>query len=512
VASNFEELSDADPGRLRRASYRILACFVFTCVYFTGVYPGAADSNQRSHFQLLRALAERGTAEIGPEIRDLGTHTDVSVYAGRSYSDKAPGLSVAAIPGYRAMRLFLPMPSSLDDWLVFYGARVLSVTLVVTLALAVFVRRAPSHPLLPLWLFALLFATPFAVYARSFFSHAFVAGLLFLSFALLSRGESRAAAAGAGFLAGAGVASEYPVVVIALCLTALAIARPSRARLSLFAAGAAIPAALLLGYQARYFGGTFHFPATFNQTYPILAHRGVGGISWPSPSAILGLFFDPSHGLLYFSPFLILWPAVAVGSLRRIRRDPPLLATALGPLLLVLLIAGFLPPHWRGGWCLGPRYLVAGFLLVFWLLANRERLANRPAARLLLLAAVVYAAAIVTVCGATYWMIPYSSWNPARTVSAHFLKVGLVEFNLGVAAGLSPRLSLLPPLAAAAIAFFAMLRALPFPKRVLAAATLAGLLAAAAVVAIRPSAAAIENSHRDGLASVLLPSMRPGWR
>ena len=88
-------------------------------MYFVGIYPGAADSNQRSHYQLLRALAERGTAEIGPEIRDLGTHTDVAVHAGNSYSDKAPGLSVAAIPGYRLLRLFLPMPASLEDWLVF---------------------------------------------------------------------------------------------------------------------------------------------------------------------------------------------------------------------------------------------------------------------------------------------------------------------------------------------------------------------------------------------------------
>jgi hypothetical protein len=510
VASNLT--ARPDPERIRRASYRILGCFVFLCVYFTGVYPGNADSNQRSHYQLLRALAERGTAEIGPEIRDLGTHTDVSVYAGRSYSDKAPGLSVAAIPGYRTMRLFLPMPASLDDWLVFYGARVLSVTLVVAIAIFVFIRRAGPTPFLPLWLFGLLFATPFPVYARSFFSHAFVAALLFLSFALLTTRDTAASAAGSGLLAGAAVASEYPVIVIALCLTALALARPSKTRRAAFAAGAAIPAAFVLWYQARYFGGPLHFPATFNQTYPILGHRGVGGISWPSPSAIAGLFLDPSHGLLYFSPFLLLWPIVAVASLRHVRRQPALLATALGPLLLVLLIAGFLPPHWRGGWCLGPRYLVAGFVLVFWLLATRDGLAETPAARFLLLAAVVYAAVIVTICGATYWMIPYDSWNPARTVALHDLKLGLVEHNLGVAAGLSPRLSLLPPAAATAIAFLAMIGGLAIPKRTLAAATLAGVVAAAAVLAIPPSPAAIANSHRDGLAGVLLPSMRSGWR
>src|SRR5262245_45287586 len=125
--------------RIRRASLGVIACFAFLEVYYVGLYPGASDANQKSHFQLLRALAERGTAEIEPEIRDLGANIDVATHGGRRYSDKAPGLSALALPGYRIFRLFLPAPSSLDDWLVFYGARLLSVSLVVTVALLVFV-------------------------------------------------------------------------------------------------------------------------------------------------------------------------------------------------------------------------------------------------------------------------------------------------------------------------------------------------------------------------------------
>jgi len=503
----------AEIERVRRACFQVLTCFAFVCVYFVGLYPGASDANQRSHYQLLRALAERGTAEISPELRDLGSHTDVAIHAGRSYSDKAPGLSVAAVPGYEILRLFLPEPSSLQDWLVFYGARVFSVTLVVLAALLLFIRRAvrmaPPSSLLPVWLFALLFATPFPVYARSFFSHAFVAGLLFLSFALISSGESAAAAGGAGLLAGAAVASEFPVIVIALCLLALVALRTSGPRLAAFAAGAAVPAVLLLWYHAHNFGGPLHFPATFSQAWPILAKRGVAGVSWPAPSALAGLFLDGSHGLLYFSPFLVLWPLVAVPALRR---ETSLLPATLGPLLLLLVIAGFVPPHWRGGWCLGPRYLVAGFLLVFWLLVRRVRLDDRPGAQFLLLAGVVYSAVIVAICGSTFWMIPYGSWNPARTVSAHFLKLGLVEFNLGVAAGLPTRLSLAPPAAATALAFFCAIRALAIRKRTLALATLLGFLTAAAVLSTPPSPAAVANSQRDGLASVLLPTMQAGWR
>ena len=501
--------------RIRRACVQVLACFVFVCVYFVGIFPGAPDANQRSHYQLLRALGERGTAEIGPELRDLGSHSDVAAHNGRRFSNKGPGLSVAALPAYWTLRRFLPAPASSQDWLVFYGARLLSVTLVVSLALLVFVRQAlriaPPPPLLPLWLFALLFATPFQVYARSFFSHGFVAALVFLSFTLTVHDHGLRPAAAAGFLAAAAVATEYPLAVIVLCLLIAAAARGPGVRLAAFLSGAALPTAALGWYHNHYFGSVFAFPPAASESYPLLAGRGIAGISWPTPAAALGLFLDPAHGLLYFSPFMILWPLVAIVSLRKLRSDPSLLAPALGPLLLLLVIAGFLPPHWRGGWCLGPRYLVPGFLLVFWLFVVRIPKGGRPVAQLLLFAAVVYGATMIAVCGSTFWMIPYESWNPVRTIAAHFLRSGIVEYNLGVAAGLPALLSLAPPIAACAIAFFAAAHGAAVRARTLALAILLGLLGVGAALSIPPTPAAVTNSHRDGLASVLLPAMRAGW-
>ncbi len=494
----------------------MLACFVFVCVYFVGLYPGAPDANQRSHYQLLRALGERGTAEIGPELRDLGSHPDVATHNGRRFSNKGPGLSVAALPAYLVLRGFLPAPASSEDWLVFYGARLLSVSLVVSLALLVFVRQAlriaPPPPLLPLWLFALLFATPFQVYARSFFSHGFVAALVFLSFTLTVHNDDLLSATAAGFLAAAAVATEYPLAVVALCLLIAVAARGPGVRLVAFLSGAAAPTAALVWYHDHYFGSMFAFPPAASESYPMLAGRGIAGITWPAPAAALGLFLDPAHGLLYFSPFMILWPFVAIVSLRKLRSDPSLLAPALGPLLLLLVIAGYLPPHWRGGWCLGPRYLVPGFLLVSWLFVVRIPKGGRPVVQLLLFAAVVYGAAMITTCGSTFWMFPYESWNPARTIAVHFLRSGIVEYNLGVAAGLPALLSLAPPIAACAIAFFAAAQGTAVRARTLAAATLLGLLGFGIVLSIPPSPAAVTNSHREGLASVLLPTMRAGWR
>jgi hypothetical protein len=350
------------------------------------------------------------------------------------------------------------------------------------------------------------------VYCRSFFSHALVAALLFLSFAWLSAGRTAASAWGAGLAAGAAVASEYPAVSIAVCLAVLAITAKDPRRVAAFALGAGLPAVALAWYHARHFGSIFAFPAAASETYSMLGERGVSGVSWPSATAVVGLFVDPAHGLLYFSPFLILWPVVAVRSLGGIARDRSLVATAVGPLLLLLLISGFLPPHWRGGWCMGPRYLMAGLLLVVWLLLSRAPASRRPMARGLLLAGVTYGTVILAVCGSTYWLIPYESWNPARTVSLHLLRRGLVEFNLGVAAGLAPRASLVPPLVACAAAFVFAVTGSRIPRRTLLAGALGGLLLAAAVLSIPPSSLAVERSHRQGLLGALLPSMRSGWR
>ena len=502
--------------RARRACAWVLGCFAFVCVYFVGIFPGAADANQKSHYQLLRALGERGTAEIEPELRDFGSHSDVAVHAGRRFSNKGPGLSVAALPAYWVVRRFLPAPSSLGDWVVFYGSRVLSVTLVVVLAVAVFIRHAlarlPTSSFLPLWLFALLFATPFQVYARSFFSHGFVTALLFLSFILATQHRGLSSSATAGFLAAAAVATEYPVAVIALCLLIAVAVRERPGRLAAFVAGAVPPAAALAWYHVHYFGGVLHTPPAASESYVGVAGHGLAGISWPSLRAAAGLFFDPAHGMLYFSPFMVLWPIVAVAALRRRKSDPSLLVPALGPLLLLLAISGYAPPHWRGGWGLGPRYLIAGLLLVFWLLVVRAPAGGTARGQTALLAGLVYGAVILAVSGSTFWLIPYEAWNPARTLSLYLLGRGLVEFNLGVAAGLPPLVSLVPPLLACAVAFVAAVRGARFRRLPLLAGTLAGLLAAAAVLSIPPSLTAVEHSRREDVANVLRPSMRSGWR
>ena len=81
-----------------------------------------------------------------------------------------------------------------------------------------------------------------------------------------------------------------------------------------------------------------------------------------------------------------------------------------------------------------------------------------------------------------------------------------------VAAGLPPLVSLIPPLLACAVAFLAAVWGAKISRVTLLAGTLAGLVAATAVVSIRPSPQAVENSQRTFLDDAFRPPMRSGWR
>lgn len=68
----------------------LLACYA----YFL---PRWADWNQNSRFDLVRAIVEKGTLAIDDYAANMGDHATIN---GHIYSDKAPGLSFAAVPIY----------------------------------------------------------------------------------------------------------------------------------------------------------------------------------------------------------------------------------------------------------------------------------------------------------------------------------------------------------------------------------------------------------------------------
>ncbi|MEO8348463.1 MAG: hypothetical protein ABI610_06085, partial [Acidobacteriota bacterium] len=118
-----------------RACAVVVGVFALFCAYFSGFFHPFSSPNELSRFQTVVAFVESGTFSIDAELAALGDHEDKAAAGGRFYSNKAPGLSLAAIPVYRLLRLFLPRPGSPASG-VLVLLRIFTVSLVCVVALA----------------------------------------------------------------------------------------------------------------------------------------------------------------------------------------------------------------------------------------------------------------------------------------------------------------------------------------------------------------------------------------
>ncbi|MGH9367678.1 MAG: hypothetical protein ACRD3M_08395, partial [Thermoanaerobaculia bacterium] len=437
------------------ASRAVVAAFALTAVYFTGLFPPFSNPNELSRLETVYAAVELSTFRIDGAIRTLGDHEDKAVWEGRFYSNKAPGLALAAIPVYRVLRVFLPAPRSPSDP-IFVWLRILTVSAVSVLALARFLRRLAPSPVAALTGFTVAFGTPFLFYARSFFAHAWVASLLFLSWDLLRLAREREGTrrvspllAGAGVLAGWAAISEYTAAPLLLLLL---LSTRSGKRLAPFAAGAAIPLALLLGYDAVCFGSPFVLSSAreAHPSYSALAGKGLFGLGWPRPAVAAGYLVHPARGLLLFSPFW-LWIVPGFARWRRSadRAEAPWMIVAVAGFFL--LLCGY--PNWHGGWSLGNRYLLP--LLFFAALALPHALST-PLSRGLFAVATLFSVVVHLLMTASWPHFPLNLPWPPATGSLWFLSRDWFAGNLLSGLG---GISLLLPAAAAAAAGGLALRA-----------------------------------------------------
>lgn len=497
-----------------RARRALLFAFALTLVYFTGFFPPGNNPNELSRIQAIFAFAERGTFAIDEPLDRFGNHEDKSFANGRSYSNKAPGLAFAAIPVYRILRVFFPEPSA-GTSPIFVLTRLLTVSLLSVAAVSRLARRLARSPgggaTAPAIACAVAFGTPFLYYARSFFSHAWSASLLYLAWELIRDSEEPerrrrgALLVGAGLLAGWASISEYTVAPVAALLALRAGWGFGFRRALVFAAGAAPALGLLLLYNAACFGSPWVLSSAREATphFAELARRGVFGMGVPSPGVAARLLLHPSRGVLAFSPFL-LW--AAGGWIRWWRsgidrRDCLFVLAACTALFLP--IAAY--PSWEGGWCLGSRYLLP--VLLFASLAIPYALSS-PLSRGLFLFASAFSIANLFLLTSAYPHIPPTIRWPAANLSWFLISSGAVAPNLGRMAGLPPVLSLLVPLAAAAAVFAGSARLLGRTVPKPAAAAGAALLVLALTIARPPALPEWDQNWRVELRRHLLEADR----
>lgn len=368
--------------------------------------PRGLSWNADSHLFLTASIVDRGSLNIDPLARYTG---DVAAAHGHFFTDKAPGLSLLAVPVYALLKYTLlggqPLTSVYAvpeahrvDFLVRYLLALVYAGVPTAIIVILLYRFLPRLGVSPRWSAGLALTYALGTIARpfaaQFFSHQLAAALLFGAFALLfhiRRGELRErAVAGAGALLGYAVITEYPTALIAACLViyALTLAGPTAVvrepradstrrwrvtgslgriralavepatirRAVLLLTGAALPLALGALYNVLAFGGPFstgYAHLAGPELFRAGQSQGLLGITLPHLDALWSTTVGPYRGIFLLSPVLLL----CIPGFRALLRMPGWRAEAVLCLGVVTVYALFSVSYymWDGGFSMGPR-------------------------------------------------------------------------------------------------------------------------------------------------------------
>ncbi len=352
----------------RLEKYISTLVFVSVLVTFAYFYQGGGP-NPNSRFNLVRAMVEDGTLSID----NYHTNTfDKSSREGHYYSDKAPGLSFAAVPIYAVFRLLQgPISNPNDTDIALYLITIFSVGLFSALSAVAFyllLRRFGISSLAALLaLSAWLIGSSAFAYGIIFLAHQFVGSLLLLAFALLYwRSNSEALSdrgrlclvSLAGLLAGWASISEYPAGIVAGFFFIYGTLRLGIRAMVPFAIAGLVPLVILGGYNQVCFGSPFslgysHLTA---KVFQKVANRGFFGLGMPDPQVMVGILVDEYRGLLPLSPILALAPLGYYFQFkkRRLKLEAGVMLAAV--IFHWLLVSSYV--RWDGGLAIGPRYFV----------------------------------------------------------------------------------------------------------------------------------------------------------
>jgi hypothetical protein len=355
----------------------------------------------------------------------LASSFDKALFGGHLYSDKAPGLSLFAVPVAEVVRLRpVDQISGADPRL--WAVRVLTSGLAFLLC-AFLVGRiseglAPGRGGAALVAFAL--GTMVAPVAPTGLAHDAAALLGFSTFALAWRRRPLLA----GLAGGAALLVEYQTAAILVLVGAYVLLTGTRGA-ARYVAGLVPGVALLLAYDTLAFGSPWHL----SYRYVALEQQKTGffGIGLPRAHATWEVFGGMS-GLLVVSPVLL---AAAYGLVLLARTRPVEAALcAAVTLFFLLLVCGYYLPY--GGTEVGPRFFIPA--LPFLALGLGPAFARRPVVTSVLAVASVIAVFGLTLVWAGHPPIHGTIWGELARVPSEGRASGLMRHMLDNVLGWTP--------------------------------------------------------------------------
>jgi hypothetical protein len=332
-----------------RPRHELLLFALVAAAALSSVYVNSTQD--LSHFCLSRAIVA-GELKID---ECAGNTVDRSVYNGHYYSNKAPGLSILAIPAVEAVRLPDGPKWNAEADQHLWGVRVL--TNGIAFLVCVFLVGRIAEGIAPgtgaPTLVAFGLGTLMSAFAATGFDHVLTAAFGFGAFVLAWARRPGLA----GLAAGTAYLVEYQAAAI-VGLVALYVLLQGLRPLGRYVAGV-VPGVVVSGaYSWAAFGAPWHNPHSYelNRFPGVNPHTGVLGVHLPSAHGIY-LVFVKDRGLLVSSPVLA---AAAAGLWLLWRRGfrAEALTAALVAAVFVLGDTGYGDPY--GGLSAGPRYLIPG--------------------------------------------------------------------------------------------------------------------------------------------------------
>jgi len=499
------------PSRRRTLAALAICAAAYLCVF--PYQPRINNPNENVRLYMTAALSEQGTYVIDDLRERWGWVNDCAVYEGRAYSVKAPGTSFLGVPAYWLYYQYTQWSGvSFDRTLALWLCRVFASILPWLAFLLFFHRWLGRHTPSPLVrdgiFISLALGSCLYGYGMLFMSHTLSAAAAFAGFMILydakHAGRLRSSRAFfAGLLAASVTLFEYPGFVASAALTIYAVVavRPYL-RLVPFALGALIPTAAMMHFQWRCFGSPFSPGHLYveNDFFRGRHEEGFFGAVGLQPEALYGLLVHPGAGLLTLTPILI---AAVLGfwillKAQRTRADG---LTVLGIFLFTLVGISFMN-NWRGGWTIGPRYLVLVYPFLGWvaLVGLGPFLERWPKATAAFVVGTTAVGLLLSGLPSAYYPhYPIPVDRPVTQIVSVLVEHGYAPYALPNLAGIYGGASMIPVLLLGIGALVWVVMAEPKPRARMIAAAGGVLIAASIAIPLlidpRPGHAQIDEAN-----------------